>query len=45
MLKYIGRRLLMTFPTLVGMSMLIFLMIRLVPADYVTLVYGADETM
>ncbi len=45
MLKYIGRRLLMTFPTLVGMSMLIFLMIRLVPADYVTLVYGADETI
>jgi len=44
-LKYIGRRLLMTFPTLVGMSMLIFLMIRLVPADYVTLVYGADETI
>ena len=35
----------MTFPTLVGMSMLIFLMIRLVPADYVTLVYGADETV
>jgi peptide/nickel transport system permease protein len=44
-LKYIARRLLMTFPTLVGMSLLIFLMIRLVPADYVTLVYGADETI
>jgi peptide/nickel transport system permease protein len=44
-LKYIARRLLMMFPTLAGMSMLIFLLIRLVPADYVTLVYGADETV
>jgi peptide/nickel transport system permease protein len=44
-LKYIARRLMMTVPTLVGMSLLIFLLIRLVPADYVTLVYGADETI
>ena len=40
--KYILRRLLMLIPTLIGMSVLIFLMLRLLPGDIVDIIAGAD---
>ncbi len=43
MLRYILRRLLMLIPTLVGMSLLIFLMLRLLPGDIVDIIVGADS--
>ncbi|MCA1554597.1 MAG: ABC transporter permease [Chloroflexi bacterium] len=43
--KYILRRLMLLFPTLVGMSMLIFLMVRLMPADIVDALVGVDPTI
>lgn len=43
MLRYILRRLLMLIPTLVGMSILIFLMLRLLPGDIVDIIAGADS--
>jgi peptide/nickel transport system permease protein len=39
---YILRRLLMLIPTLLGMSILIFLMLRLLPGDIVDIIAGAD---
>ncbi len=39
---YILRRLLMLVPTLLGMSILIFLMLRLLPGDIVDIIAGAD---
>ncbi|CAA9538055.1 MAG: Dipeptide transport system permease protein DppB [uncultured Thermomicrobiales bacterium] len=42
--RYALRRLLMLVPTLVGMSVLIFLMLRLLPGDVVDLVAGADPS-
>jgi peptide/nickel transport system permease protein len=43
LLRYILRRLLMLIPTLVGMSILIFLMLRLLPGDIVDIIAGADS--
>src|SRR5918911_373837 len=40
---YILRRLLMLIPTLLGMSILIFLMLRLLPGDIVDIIAGADS--
>ena len=40
--KYILRRVLMLIPTLLGMSILIFLMLRLLPGDIVDIIAGAD---
>jgi peptide/nickel transport system permease protein len=40
--KYILQRLLLLVPTLVGMSLLIFLMLRLLPGDIVDLLVGPD---
>jgi peptide/nickel transport system permease protein len=40
--KYILRRLLMLIPTLIGMSMLIFLMLRLLPGDVLDVIAGTD---
>ena len=40
--KYILRRLLLLIPTLLGMSILIFLMLRLLPGDIVDIISGAD---
>ena len=37
MSKYILRRLLLLIPTLIGMSLLIFFMLRLLPGDIVDL--------
>ena len=39
---YVLRRLLMLIPTLLGMSILIFLMLRLLPGDIVDIIAGAD---
>jgi peptide/nickel transport system permease protein len=40
--KYVLRRLLMLIPTLIGMSILIFLMLRLLPGDIVDIIAGTD---
>jgi peptide/nickel transport system permease protein len=40
--KYILQRLLLLIPTLIGMSLLIFLMLRLLPGDIVDLMVGPD---
>jgi peptide/nickel transport system permease protein len=40
--KYILRRLMMLIPTLIGMSILIFLMLRLLPGDVVDIIAGTD---
>jgi peptide/nickel transport system permease protein len=40
--KYILRRLLMLIPTLIGMSILIFLMLRLLPGDVLDVIAGTD---
>jgi peptide/nickel transport system permease protein len=41
--KYTLRRILMLIPTLIGMSLLIFLMLRLLPGDVVDIMVGADS--
>ena len=43
--KYILRRTILLIPTLIGMSMLIFLMVRLMPADIVDALVGVDPTI
>ncbi len=43
MSKYIGRRLLLLVPTLIGMSLFIFLMLRLLPGDVVDLMTAGQE--
>jgi peptide/nickel transport system permease protein len=40
MQKYIIRRLALMIPTLVGLSMIVFLMVRIVPGDVVSLIAG-----
>ena len=40
---YILRRLAMLVPTLIGMSIIIFLMLRLLPGDIVDIIAGADS--
>jgi peptide/nickel transport system permease protein len=45
MSKYILRRLALLVPTLVGMSMIIFLMVRLMPGDIVDSLVGLDPTV
>ncbi len=45
MARYAARRLLVLIPTLIGMSMLIFLMVRLMPGDVVNSLIGTDETI
>ena len=42
MSKYVLRRLLLLVPTLIGMSLLIFFMLRLLPGDVVDLMTGGD---
>ncbi|MBI5877906.1 MAG: ABC transporter permease [Chloroflexi bacterium] len=42
--KYILGRLVLLVPTIIGMSLLIFLMVRLMPADIVDAMVGADPT-
>jgi peptide/nickel transport system permease protein len=45
MFKYILRRLLILIPTLIGMSILIFVMMRLLPGDIVDAMVGMDSTV
>jgi peptide/nickel transport system permease protein len=45
MFKYILRRLLILIPTLIGMSLLIFVMLRLLPGDIVDAMVGLDSTI
>ena len=40
--RYVLRRLLMLIPTLLGMSILIFLMLRLLPGDILDIIAGTD---
>jgi peptide/nickel transport system permease protein len=42
MSKYVLRRLLLLVPTLIGMSLLIFMMVRLMPGDVVDALMGMD---
>jgi peptide/nickel transport system permease protein len=44
MSKYLLRRALLLIPTVIGMSLLIFLMVRLMPGDIVDLMVGVDAT-
>jgi peptide/nickel transport system permease protein len=39
---YVLRRVLFTIPTLVGISIIIFLMVRLLPGDYIDILGGGD---
>jgi len=43
-LGFIGRRVLLAIPTVVGISILIFLMVRLMPGDIIDVLFGADVT-
>lgn len=45
MFKYILRRILILVPTLIGMSILIFVMMRLLPGDIVDAMVGMDSTV
>lgn len=45
MFKYILRRLIILIPTLIGMSILIFVMMRLLPGDIVDAMVGMDSTV
>lgn len=42
MAGFIGRRFLLTIPTIVGISIIIFLMVRLMPGDIVDVLFGGD---
>ena len=44
MSKYILRRFILLVPTLIGTSLLIFLMVRLMPGDIVDVLVGADSS-
>lgn len=44
LLRFIGRRLLLTIPVLVGMSIVVFLLIRLVPGDPAQVILGLRAT-
>ena len=43
MSKYILQRLALLVPTLIGMSLLIFAMLRLLPGDIVDIIAGTDS--
>ena len=45
MFKFILRRVLILIPTLIGMSLLIFVMMRLLPGDIVDAMVGMDSTV
>ncbi|HET9658911.1 MAG TPA: ABC transporter permease [Thermomicrobiales bacterium] len=44
MSKYIAQRIALLIPTLIGMSLLIFAMLRLLPGDVVDIIAGTDGT-
>lgn len=45
MAKYTLSRILLLIPTLLGMSLLVFLMLRLLPGDIVDIIAGSDPTV
>lgn len=44
MLGFIGRRMLLAIPTVVGISIIIFLMVRLMPGDIIDVLFAGDVT-
>ncbi len=42
MAGFIGRRFLLTIPTIVGIAIIIFLMVRLMPGDIIDVLFGGD---
>jgi peptide/nickel transport system permease protein len=42
MLGFVGRRFLLMIPTIIGISIIIFLMVRLMPGDIVDVLLGGD---
>jgi peptide/nickel transport system permease protein len=44
-LKYVIRRVLLLIPTVIGTSLVIFVLLRLLPADVVDVMSGADSSM
>lgn len=42
MLGFVARRFLLMIPTVVGISIIIFLMVRLMPGDIIDILFGAD---
>ncbi|HET9289291.1 MAG TPA: ABC transporter permease [Gaiella sp.] len=44
MLGFIGRRVLLTIPTIIGISIIIFLMVRLMPGDIIDVLFSGDVT-
>src|SRR6516165_4200410 len=42
MIRFVAGRVVLLFPTLVGMSILIFLMVRLLPGDVVDVMFAGD---
>lgn len=42
MLGFVGRRFLLMIPTVVGISIVVFLMVRLMPGDIIDVLFGAD---
>lgn len=44
MLKYVIKRILQLIPTLILVSIIVFLMVRFIPGDPVTLLYGVSES-
>src|SRR5688572_17526443 len=45
MLKYVFRRVLLLVPTVIGTSLLIFVMLRLLPGDVVDALAGTDSSL
>jgi peptide/nickel transport system permease protein len=43
-LGFIARRFLLAIPTIIGISIIIFLMVRLMPGDIIEVLFGADVT-
>ena len=44
MTGYVRRRFLVAIPTLIGISIIIFLLVRLLPGDIVDILLGGDNT-
>ncbi len=44
MLNYIGRRLLLLIPVLIGISLCVFLVMQLIPGDVISAMLGIEET-
>lgn len=44
MVGFVGRRFLLMIPTIVGISIIIFLMVRLMPGDVIEVLFGGDVT-